>query len=212
LASAYCVVGRIQALGVGIKRLLLDRVFAGVSILAWLEDQPFVSVIALPKRRVRLKAFLAGPRGYRTTYTMSSAEEGALTFPLWVACGYAAGRRGRDYFPFAVLGRATCAVPVPRLAAEYRQRFGIEASYRLLHQVRATTTSRDPGLRLLLITIACLLGNLWVYCKARLVASTSASLRLAARRWLDTHFRLDTFADLLVDGVKARYRTHPALA
>lgn len=211
------LVGRVQALGIGIKRLLLDRGFAGTAILAWLHAQPFVSVIALPKRGVRLQALLAGPRGYRTTYTMCSAEEGSVTFPLWVACSYAAGRRGRrgrhgrDYFPCAVVGQVPCAVPVPRLADEYRQRCGIEASYRLLHQVRASTTSRDPGLRLLLVSIACLLANLWVYCKARLVASTPALLRPAARCWLDAHFRLDTFADLPAEAVKARYRVHTAL-
>jgi hypothetical protein len=208
------LVDRVQALGVSIQRLLLDRGFASVGILQWLHAQPFVSVVALPKRGARLNALLTGPRSYRTTYTMRSAEEGSVTFPLWVASRYAAGRRGRhgrDYLPFAVLGQVPCSASVLHLADEYRQRFGIEASYRLLHQVRATTTSRDPGLRLLLVTLACLLVNLWVYCQAYLVASTPRALRPAARHWVVTHFRLDTFTDLLIEGIKARFRTHTRL-
>jgi hypothetical protein len=208
------LLGRVQALGIRIKPLFLDRGFASVAILAWLQAQPFVSIVALPKRGASLKARARGRRGYATTYTMTSAEEGRVTFPLWVACTYAAGRRGRrglDHLLFAVVGQPACTLPVVRVADEYRRRFGIEASYRQLHQVRARTTARDPGLRLLLVSVACLLTNLWVYCKARLVASTPATLRSAARCWVDASFRLDTFASLLVEGVKTRYHVHTAL-
>jgi putative transposase len=205
---------RVAALGVPVERLYLDRGFASVAVLAWLQHQPFVSVVALPKRGQRLQALLTGRAGYRTTYAMASAEDGPVTFPLWVAVAYAAGRRGqhgREYLAFAVLGRTPCTLPVARLAKEYRRRFGVESSYRLAHQVRPRTTSRDPALRLLLVALACLLVNLWVYVKAALVAATAPGLRAAARRWLDAHFRLDTFADLLLEAVKARWGTHTAL-
>jgi len=205
---------RVAALAVGVERLYLDRGFASVAVLAWLAVQPFVSVVALPKRGQRLKALLAGRAGYRTTDTMASADDGDVTFALWVAVAYAAGRRGRhgrEYLAFAVLGQAPCPLPVARLADEYRSRFGIESSDRLAHQVRPRTTSRDPALRLLLMAVACLLVNLWVYAKAALVAATPLRFRAAARRWLDAHFCLDTFTDLLIEGVKARWGVHSAL-
>jgi putative transposase len=205
---------RVAALGVRVERLLLDRGFVSVAVLAWLQDQPVVSVVALPKRGRRLKALLIGKAGYRTTYTMRSADDGEATFPLWVAVSYAAGRRGkhgREYRPFAVLGQAPCTLSVPDLADEYRSRFGIESSYRMAHQVRARTTSRDPALRLLLVTVACLLVNLWVYVKAALVAATPPRLRAAARRWLDAHFRLDGLTDLLLEAIKTRWRTRNTL-
>jgi len=205
---------RVAALGLRIERLLLDRGFASVAVLAWLQARPFVAVVALPKRGARFKALLTGRAGYRTTYTMESAQEGAVTFALWVAVAYAAGRRGkhgREYLAFAVLGQAPCPLPVARLADEYRSRFGVESSYRLMHQRRPRTTSRDPALRLLLVAVACLLVNLWVYAKAALVAATAPRFRAAARRWLDAHFRLDTFADLLLEGIKARWGAHNAL-
>ena len=77
---------------------------------------------------------------------MESAEEGELTFPLWVAVRYAAGRAGkheRQYLPFAVVGKAKCTQTVRQVADAYRGRFGIESSYRLLHQGLARTSARE---------------------------------------------------------------------
>ncbi len=205
---------RVAALGVGVERLLLDRGFASGAVLAWLQTRPFVSVVALPRRGARLKALLTGTTGYRTTYTMESREDGATTFPLWIAVSYAAGRRGkhgREYLAFGVLGQPPCALPVAGLADEYRSRFGVESSYRLLNTRRPRTTSRDPALRLLLVAVACLLVNLWVYLKAAVLAATPPRLRSTARRWLDAHLRLDAFADLLLEGIKARWGVHTAL-
>lgn len=208
------LLARLRALGIRIKRLFLDRGFADVATLDYLDQQPFSSVVALPKRGARLKALLRGRQSFRTTYTMTSAKDGSITFPLWVACRYAAGRRGKhgiDYLAFAVVGRPRCDLPVLRLADEYTRRFGIETSYRVAHQVRARTTSRDPRLRLLLMSVSWLVGNLWVYLKAQVVAHTARGSRAAARRWLDATFRLDRMRDLLIEAIKARYRVHTEL-
>lgn len=208
------LLARLDQLGVRIQRLYLDREFASVAILAALAVQPFVTIMALPKRGARLTALLTGRRSYQTTYTMRSAEDGALTFPLVIVCRYAAGRRGRhglDYLPFAVVGQAPCSLPARRVAAEYRARFGIEAGYRQMNAVRALTTSRDPALRLLLVVLAFLLTNLWVWLKAQLVAGTRCHARAPARVWLATTFRLDRFCDLLIEAVKVLYQPHTAL-
>jgi hypothetical protein len=206
---------RVDHLGIGVHRLYLDREFASVAILRWLDGQPFTSIVPVPKRGRKLGALLHGRHSVRTTYTMTSAEDGELTFPLWIAVRYARGRRdqhGRGYLPFAVVGQAHCELTVRQVAEEYRERFGIEASYRLLHQGLARTTARDPGLRLLLVTIGLLLTNLWVWLKATLLASTPPAERAAARAWLDAVVRLDRFRDLLSEAIKARYQTHTALA
>ncbi|MBI4581091.1 MAG: hypothetical protein HY718_15410 [Planctomycetes bacterium] len=71
--------------------------------------------------------------------------------------------------------------------------------------MRAATTSREPGLRLLLATVGWLLSNVWVWLKAQVVAQTLRPHRAATRRWLDAHFRLDAFRDLLIEAIKARY-------
>lgn len=49
-----------------------------------------------------------------------------------------------------------------RQRRRYRQRFGIETSYRQKNQAEATTTSRDPVYRLLLAGVAYLLRQVWV--------------------------------------------------
>jgi hypothetical protein len=208
------LLGRLARLGVHIQRLYLDREFASVAILTALAGRPFATIVALPKRGARLTALLTGRRSYRTTYTMRSAEDGELTFPLVVVCRHAAGRRGRhgiDYLPFAIVGQAPGALPARQVAAEYRTRFGIESSYRQMNAVRAPTTSRDPALRLLLVVLAFLLTNLWVWLKACLVAATPRHARALARTWLATTFRLDRFCDLLIEAVRGLYQPHTTL-
>lgn len=208
------LLGRLTRLGIRIQRLFLDRGFASVAILRYLAEQPFTSIVALPKRGQRLKALLTGRASYQTTYTMHSAEDGDLTFPLDVACRYATGRRGHhgmEHLPFAVMGQSPCELPVRQVAEEYRDRFGIESGYRQMNAVRARTTSRDPALRLLLVAVALLLTNLWVWLKTSLVASTPRTARAAARAWLENAFRLDRFCDLLIEAIKARYHVQTAL-
>ena len=205
---------RVNHLGVPIGCLFLDREFASVAILRDLAARPFPTIVALPKRGARLKALLTGRSSYRTTYTMRSTEDGALTFPLVVVCRYAAGRRGRhgrDDLPFAVLGQGGEAVPVRQVAREYRDRFGIESGYRLMNAVRARTTSRNPALRLLLVVVAVLLTNLWVWLKVQLIAVTPRPSRAVARRWLAAVFCLDRFSDLLIEAIKALYQVHTSL-
>lgn len=45
----------------------------------------------------------------------------------------------------------------------YRRRFGIETSYRQEREGQARTTTRRPDVRLLLIGVALLLRNAWVW-------------------------------------------------
>jgi hypothetical protein len=209
------LLGRIARLGVLIRRLFLDREFASVAILQHLAAQPLPSVIAVPKRGDRLKALLHGRTSYQTTYTMRSADDGEVSFPLHIACRYAAGRRGRhgiDYLPFAVVGQGADTLRVRHVADEYRLRFGVEAGYRQMNAVRAPTTSRDPALRLLLVAVALLLTNLWVWLKAYLLAATPPRYRQVARVWLDATLRLASLCDLLVEAIKARYHTRSALS
>jgi putative transposase len=208
------LVGRVRQTGVTLQRLFLDREFASVAVLDWLQHQPFVTVVALPKRGAALKALLTGRASYRTTYTMRSDDWGAVTFPLWVACRYAAGRRGRhgrEYLAFAVVGQPGCAVSVRQLADEYRQRFGIESRYRQAEQVRVPTTSRDPALRLLLVSLSLLLTNLWVWLKTQVLTLTPRRDRPAARAWLDAAFRLDAWRDLLIEALTTHYGVRHAL-
>ena len=71
------------------------------------------------------------------------------------------GRHGRHLLVYAFWGFRPGS---PRWVREtYRLRFGIETGYRQMNQGRARTSSRDPQLRLLLVGIALLLRNAWVW-------------------------------------------------
>src|SRR5207244_13407579 len=50
-----------------------------------------------------------------------------------------------------------------RVRQTYRQRFGIESSYRQLNQARIRTSSRSPLLRLLFVGLALVLRNVYVW-------------------------------------------------
>jgi len=54
----------------------------------------------------------------------------------------------------------------------YSKRFGIESSYRLFEQAIATTTTRDPTVRLLyVVVVSLLLQNVWRYLHYEYVAT-----------------------------------------
>jgi putative transposase len=196
------VLDTVQALGIRLKRLYLDREFARVDVLRYLKAQPYVSVVPIPKKGQALKVLLRGKKSRQTTYTMRSSKYGEVTFPLWMACRYAKGqakRHGCRYLLFAVIG--TCHSPVLHIADEYRQRFGIETSYRIMNQARAKTTSRKSMMRLLLVGIAFLLTNVWVWFKwnaVRILRYKHKSLR---------DFPCDVFRHFLRRSIERLYGT-----
>src|SRR5438093_1404707 len=52
------LLARLDTLGVRLRRLLLDREFATVAVLRFLDGQPFTSIVALPKRGAGVRADL----------------------------------------------------------------------------------------------------------------------------------------------------------
>ena len=62
----------------------------------------------------------------------------------------------------AALFHGAIKSPLYQIYYDYRLRFGIESTYFLLNKVRARTSSRSPGLRLLFFGIALSLINIWV--------------------------------------------------
>jgi putative transposase len=194
------ILTEISDLGICLKRLYLDREFARVDILKYLNKKPFVSVIALPKKGKRLKEFSSAKASTKTFYTMRSQKYGTLCFPLWIVCRYHKGRAHRHGIKtllFAVLG--ACRSSEIHIADEYRKRFGIEASYRILNQARAQTTSQNLKLRLLLVAISFIQSNLWAYLKWTLILSA----RRKGRKMIV--FTYDRFRSLITTGIIKNY-------
>jgi putative transposase len=157
-----------QALNLRLKRLYLDRGFDNNGVIAYLKQQPFPTIIPLVIRGKTggTRALLVGRKSYHTTYTRQSVTYDQETIPVHVVCIYSKGRyRRRGLYRFAYIVIGQVKMQPRQIADEYRRRFGIETSYRLMNTVRARTTSRSAELRLFFVTLAFLLLNLWSYVK-----------------------------------------------
>lgn len=162
------LVERGKALGLKPRRLYLDRGFDNNSVVAYLKQQPFPSLIALTIRGKEggTRALLKGRHSYQTTYTRSSSQYGEQTFDVVIVCKYSKARYGRQgayHFAYIMIGEVK--MDPLQVFEVYRRRFGIETSYRLMNTIRARTTSVSITLRLFYVALALLLLNLWSYVK-----------------------------------------------
>jgi len=164
------LLARLQALDVHLKRLFLDKQFYTVPVINYFQTQHPTLEVVIPAiirgKQGGTRALLRGRKSYRTPYTMRSAKYGEATFDVGVVRKYSKGRYGRhsvEWFAYVLLGPIQS--PLHQIYEEYRRRFGIESTYRLMNKVRARTSSRSPGLRLLYAGVALTLVNIWVYLK-----------------------------------------------
>jgi putative transposase len=99
---------------------------------------------------------------------------------------YSKGRYRRHrtkWFAYAMAGLPTGISPA-HVFELYRQRFGIESSYRQMNQVRARTSTRNPVIRLLLVGLALVLFNLYISLRQALSAALKQPLRPPKCSWL----------------------------
>jgi putative transposase len=155
------------------KLLLLDRGFYSVGVIRYLQAArvPFLMPAIARGRQAApgqpaqgIRAFQQRKRGGWGTHILHDARKRKATVRICVFCGNFRGkwkRRGRFAWVYAFWGiqPGSC-----RWVAEtYRQRFGIETSYRQMNEARIKTCSRSPKLRFLFIALALLLRNVWVW-------------------------------------------------
>jgi hypothetical protein len=171
------LLGQARQAGLRVRRLLLDRAFYGAATIHWLQQQrlPFLMPMLRRGRAGRSKAtstgtqkfFVRGRRGWAehtwtTPRRCGRRKSAKLTVTVQVCMVPRPKGRGRTKGPlvYACHGIRLSLDGVRRC---YRQRFGIETSYRQLGEGLAMTCSKDPVYRYLLVAIALLLRNLWVW-------------------------------------------------
>src|SRR4051812_3515169 len=159
--------------GVRPRFLLLDRGFFSVDVIRYLQAArtPFLMPVVCrgrkpdqPKGPSGTRVFLTWKRSGWGTYTLTNAARRKATVGIAVQCrNYRGqwGRHGRQRLVYAYWGLQPASVTWVR--DTYRLRFGIESSYRQLHQARIRTTTRDPLVRLLFVGLALILRNVWVW-------------------------------------------------
>jgi len=165
-----------QAAGAGVRPqlLLLDRGFYSVAVIRYLRAAryPFLMPVVCHGRSPKQPGgpsgsyvFRAWKRSGWSRYTLTEAKTGrTATVSICVKCRNYRGehkRHGRQALIYAYWGYQP---PSPdSVFTTYRLRFGIESSYRQLHEGRIRTTTRRPVVRLLYVGIALVLRNLWVW-------------------------------------------------
>jgi hypothetical protein len=165
VATVTYLLAMLAPLRVRVKRLLLDRGFYAVPVIRWLKglNIPFLMPAVIRGKMGGTRALLVGRKSYVTAYTLNSPTYGSVTCRMAVVCGYLKGFKGQHGVRYALYVMHRIKVLLHQLHDYYRERFGIETSYRLKNYCRIRTTIKNPILRLLFVALAFILVNLWVY-------------------------------------------------
>ena len=194
---------QVRALGIRIRCLVADKGFCAIPVLRWLQAQRIPTILAAPIRGQQggTRALCQGTASYRTTHTFHSADQGELTVPVAVVRTYHRRRSGRHVAAWLVYVCLHVADPPGRVRKRYRHRFGIESSYRLMERVRARTTSPNAALRFVLMGVALLIINRWIWLPWQFLRVPGRGPRRVARAW----FRLDRMARFVTRAIERHY-------
>jgi hypothetical protein len=163
----------VRKAGVRPGLVLLDRGFFSVGVIRYFQAArtPFLMPVPL---RGRKKDHPDGPGGTRVfgywtksgfgQHTLRHTSGTTARVGIVVHCRNRAGRRGKHGRERLVYAYGGFEPPAPSQVSQlYRCRFGIETSYRQMNQCRVRTCTRDPAVRLLLVGVALVLRNVWVW-------------------------------------------------
>lgn len=189
----------LQSLGFTVRVLYLDKGFASSPIVNHLKERKQPAILACPIRGKEggTRALCRGRSSYTTDYTFTDGTQATLAFKATLVPDKT-GKRRRKWLAFIVI---LLDWSPDKVHEEYRRRFGVECSYRILRRVRASTTSRNPIFRFLLLAIGLVLTNAWVFLRwefARLKAT-------GPRRVDEARLRFHRFTRLLIRAIEHTY-------
>ncbi len=203
------LIGRINALKMPILCLLLDKGFASIATMYYLHHQQMPAIIACPIRGKKTpepggtRALCRGRKSYRTEYTFANSKT-SFTAQLALCRVFTTARRtGRMerramWLIFIVIAVDLCPRQVRRL---YRNRFGVETSYRLSGQVRGWTSGQNAAYRFVLLGLSFFMVNVWVH-----LCWLYTQVPRRGGRWFDRErFRLRRFARFVVRALEQKY-------
>jgi Transposase DDE domain len=165
---------RCAAQGIRPRLVLLDRGFWQVGVIRYLQAAryPFLMPVICRGRKADhpdgpggTRVFTSGRRSGLGCYQLQETGSGRkATVSIAVQVRNRAGRRGqygREALVYAFWGWHPSSAH--QVSERYRRRFAIETSYRQMNQARARTSTRNPAVRLLLVGLALVLRNVWVW-------------------------------------------------
>jgi hypothetical protein len=196
---------RLKTLGFSAKILYLDKGFASTAIVNYLTSQTQPTIIANPIRGKKggTRALCRGRSSYKTLYTFTDGTQAMMAMKASLVPDQT-GKRRRKWLAFIVI---LLDWSVNKIHDDYRRRFGVECSYRLLRRIRATTTSRNPVLRFFLLSVGLILVNAWVFLRWEF----ARRMARGPRRVDEPRFRLHRFSRFLVRTIENLYGTISAI-
>lgn len=190
---------RLKTLGFKAKVLYLDKGFASTAIAHYLTECQQPAIIACPIRGKDkgTRSLCTGRSSYHTTYTFTDGTPADLAVVATLVPDKS-GKRRRKWVLFIVIHLDWSPY---KIYDEYRRRFGVECSYRLLRRVRAFTTSLNPALRFFLLGIGMVLVNTWIFLRWEFARAAGPG----PRRVDPQRFRFHRFVRFLVRAIERLY-------
>lgn len=203
VATITYLLAAIEPLKVKIKRLYLDRGFFSIPVIRWLKALgiPFLMPAIIRGKTGGTRALCSGSCSYRTSYCLKSQKYGSVDCPMVVVCRYHKGRKHQHGIQYLLYVAYDVQVAHHQLHHHYRDRFGIETSYRMKNCCRIRSTTKQPALRLLFVALAFILVNLWVF----LLWTHISRTRRGARLIYDSLFPLKTMLEFLSMAIERHF-------
>jgi len=197
---------RLKRLHIKVRTCYLDRGFAGVGVIKYLQRTGTKSIIACPIRGKTggVRALCVGRQGYLTTHTFCSPQHGQAQVQVAICRGFTTAKRtGRKHkqAQWLVFILINCQMAAKEVRKKYRRRFGIETSYRCSRQLRGWTTANNAAYRFLLIALSFFLLNVWIALRWLFARKPRRGRRLL----LEAHFRLRRFAKFIAHALETLY-------
>jgi putative transposase len=203
VATITYLLAILHPLRVRVKRLYLDRGFYSVPVIRWLKalNIPFLMPAVIRGKTGGTRQLLVGRKSYATHYTLNSPQYGSIRCQMRVVCTYHKGSQGKHGIQYSLYVVHRVNIALHQLHRHYKDRFGIETSYRIKNQCRIRTTSKNPVTRLLFVALAFILVNLWVYLLWFFVSRTQRGGRIVYREL----FGLKTMLEFLSSAVERHF-------
>lgn len=191
---------RLGHLGLHATVLYLDKGFCSGDIIRYLQRTQQAAVLACPIRGKSggIRALCRGRGSYTTDYTFTDGTSARLLLVDTRVPDPKTKQKQRKWLAFVLVQLDWTA---PQVMKKYRRRFGIEASYRLLRQVKVMTNSRNPALRFFFFGLGLVMQNLWVLVRWLFTRRPGKG----RHKLIPTLLRFDRFRKLLVRAVERLY-------
>jgi hypothetical protein len=191
---------RLGHVGLHATVLYLDKGFCSGDIVRYLQHTRQAAVLACPIRGKQggIRALCQGRGSYTTDYTFTDGTTARLALVDTRVRDPKTNHKQRKWLAFVLVQLDW----TPRqVYSKYRRRFGIEASYRLLRQVKALTNSRNPALRFFFLGLGLLMQNVWVLARWLFTRRPGKG----RHKLIPALLRFDRFRKLLVRAVERFY-------